>query len=114
VPSPVVGNAAEIDDVIGGYLAELPVVGGYRSAALGGDLSYWQQMAARGLFGFGWRERGGRYRRVTVPRVPVSAGTLPCHVQQVLRLVHLPVDFAAMPEVDLRTIGVAVAWEPDQ
>jgi hypothetical protein len=56
----------------------------------------------------------GRYGRFTVPRVSVSTDTLPGRIQQVLRLVHVPVDFAAMAEVDLTAIRVAVGWELDQ
>lgn len=107
VPSPVMDHAGEIDDVIGGYLNVLPVVGGYHTAALPGDPSYWQRSAARGLFGFNWLDYGGPYHRFTVPRVPVRTDTLPSQIQQVTRLVHLPVDFAAMAEVDLKAIGVA-------
>jgi hypothetical protein len=90
VLSPVMDHAAKLDDVTGGDLDELPVVGGYHTAAGEGGLAYWERKARRGLFGFDWLRDIGPYRRVTVPRVSISTGTLPSHIQQVIRLVRLP------------------------
>jgi hypothetical protein len=57
--------------------------------------------SAKGFYAYDWGERGGPYRRVSCPTVPVSIERIPGQLQAVARLAVFPVDFADEPEITL-------------
>jgi hypothetical protein len=80
---------------------ELPMIGSASNVENigGGDYSSWYSYSAKGFYAYDWRVRGGPYRRLSSPTIPISIDRLPDQLQAVARLVVFRVDFADEPEI---------------
>jgi hypothetical protein len=84
---------------------ELARVGSCAEAAqvdLNGD---WVGTAERGIFVYDW-DHHDRYRRATVPSMPIVVAQLPNDLRQLALLVQLNTSFVIATEIDLEGVDV--------
>lgn len=75
----------------------------------GGDLSFWVNLSARGVYCYDWQHWSGPYRLVCTPSTRMEASEVALLLPPGHDPVELPCRFAESASIDLQVIGVEVA-----
>ena len=89
----------------------LPVVSRVSAADIGSGFEL--PFAERGLFAYDWEDTYGPYRRVATPETPALLGSMNRIASQFGALPRLPTCFLDADVVDLASMGVGLAADPD-
>lgn len=92
VPAQVDWHLADVGAALG-QVGQLPVIASADSILrfAHGHYSRWHAWGARGLYGYDWQERTGRYyQRLSSPPFPVSVSRLPAEIQAVAHFAEFP------------------------